>query len=858
MPTNMIKARPTSRPGQTKRAPKSRGILVLGMHRSGTSACTRVLNLLGCALPDDLLPPGHGNEVEQWESTAVVSLNEEMLASAGSRWDDWGPINDDWRQSDVRIAMVERARSVAAEHAKLGPLFAIKDPRLCRLADVWLSALQEEQIEPLVVLMLRNPAEVAQSLESRDLMSHAYGRLLWLRHVLDAEMLSRGQRRVACRYDQLLTNWYGVIDRIKSGLGVALPRNAPAVHAEIDAFLTPQHRHHDNPADLVTNNFSLSEWLQRTYAIMLAWSENGEDVADHAELDSIRAEFDRSYGAFARLLMQSDAAGEVGSGSSLKRQLVAQLAETQQLASTAQATIQDAQARLAAQTAREAELAAQLQAGAERAQSMQTEVERLKAERQHLAGLEAELVAVRSREANLMAETTRLNASLATAGGNVQSLQANVARLEIELHRLAGLEAEYVTFQSREASLVAEIAQLNDSLVNAGGNVENLQAEVARLEAERQRLAELETEFVSVQSREVSLVAEITRINALLVTAGGRVESLQAEVVQLETERQRLVGLEAELVDMAKEKERRVDAETRLESAIEDLKAQELQNAEMAGQLIVAKSTMAQREEELKQVWNQLLESQKLASVADTNASQERERRESADRRVADTDRELAELRSELEEVRRTQATASENVAAELQNALSLGAQDARDAAEQEIVRYKREVEDLAGQFRRLEEEAHAEQSARIAAEQRATQQRREIDLLSNKLRQQEPLLQAAESARIAAERKLASRFDEIARLTTMLTETAGRSMDSDTNTAWLRELLRVSQGFPKWWALMPKQWRQKKEHARYLRKNVFDAEQYLANNPDVAQFGIDPVLHYILHGMEEGRTWRR
>lgn len=151
---------------------------MLGMHRSGTSACTRVLNLLGCALSDNLLGAVEGNESGHWEPFEVVTLNDKILESAGSSHDDWGPLNAAWRQSAIRAQMVSRAREIITDHTNIGPLFAIKDPRICRLADVWLEAATDAGVDPLVLLMLRNPVEVASSLEARDLMADGYGELL--------------------------------------------------------------------------------------------------------------------------------------------------------------------------------------------------------------------------------------------------------------------------------------------------------------------------------------------------------------------------------------------------------------------------------------------------------------------------------------------------------------------------------------------------------------------------------------------------------------------------------------------------------------------------------------------------------
>ena len=68
------------------------GILVAGMHRSGTSALTRVLGSLGCSLPNTLMEANEYNAAGYWESTEVVALNDAVLESAGSAWDDWGAV----------------------------------------------------------------------------------------------------------------------------------------------------------------------------------------------------------------------------------------------------------------------------------------------------------------------------------------------------------------------------------------------------------------------------------------------------------------------------------------------------------------------------------------------------------------------------------------------------------------------------------------------------------------------------------------------------------------------------------------------------------------------------------------------
>src|SRR5215469_14980748 len=77
----------TAESGTADRHPRQ-AILVLGMHRSGTSALSRVLNLLGARLPSNLIPvePGVGNDAGHWESADFVVIHDGVLESNGSSW----------------------------------------------------------------------------------------------------------------------------------------------------------------------------------------------------------------------------------------------------------------------------------------------------------------------------------------------------------------------------------------------------------------------------------------------------------------------------------------------------------------------------------------------------------------------------------------------------------------------------------------------------------------------------------------------------------------------------------------------------------------------------------------------------
>ncbi len=161
------RARPRATAARKGNRPTVKGkkiaILVAGMHRSGTSALTRTLSLLGCDLPKT-----PSNDPEHWESKVIMNLNDEILASAGSAWHDWGAFDPGWYASPVIDEFRERAQAVLEGEFGATRLFVLKDPRICRLLGFWVEAIEIFGATPLVVSPIRNPLEVAASLETRD------------------------------------------------------------------------------------------------------------------------------------------------------------------------------------------------------------------------------------------------------------------------------------------------------------------------------------------------------------------------------------------------------------------------------------------------------------------------------------------------------------------------------------------------------------------------------------------------------------------------------------------------------------------------------------------------------------------
>ena len=285
-------------------------ILVAGMHRSGTSALTRMLNGLGCDLPATLMEADAYNAEGYWESTEVVALNEAVLASAGSTWDDWEPFNPDWYASPVAEGFRSRARAVIESEFGDSPLFVFKDPRVCRLLDFWIDALADCGVDARMAVPIRNPLEVAASLEARDAIDPSVGLLLWLRHVLDAEHASRGHPRAFVRFDALLDNWQPMADAMGEAFGMAWPKRSTIAGIEIESGLVPTGRHHVRDDASLPSSAEVSRWVSETFAIVDRWTHTNARKADTSRLDRLRSAFDEAAAVFGRAVATGMRAGQ--------------------------------------------------------------------------------------------------------------------------------------------------------------------------------------------------------------------------------------------------------------------------------------------------------------------------------------------------------------------------------------------------------------------------------------------------------------------------------------------------------------------------------------------------------------------
>ncbi|CAO4138901.1 sulfotransferase family protein [Methylorubrum aminovorans] len=263
-------------------------IVIAGMHRSGTSALTGVLSLLGCDTNDDLIPADDHNKKGYWESKEISDLNEKMLESAGLSWNSWEPLPKSWFNSGRASKFRKQALDILERNFFESGLFVLKDPRICRLLPLWSDALKVFGAETIVIMPVRDPREVAVSLLHRNGMNTSTSQLIWLRYVLDAEMNSRDFRRCVVRYDDLVTDWRSVVDKISRDLGqIAWPCTSVSAQAKIASFIDGSLKHNNTKSiDTVTAQI-YSLWIHSTYATLLELQSQGSSIDANESLDAI-------------------------------------------------------------------------------------------------------------------------------------------------------------------------------------------------------------------------------------------------------------------------------------------------------------------------------------------------------------------------------------------------------------------------------------------------------------------------------------------------------------------------------------------------------------------------------------------
>jgi hypothetical protein len=212
------------------------GVMVLGMHRSGTSAVTRILDLLGADLgPADELITEFDNPAGHWENTSLTRCNERILNALGRSWDFPPRLRPGWERGETASALLGDMDRTFRRVYQREP-WAWKDPRLCLTLPLWRRVVGDVP----VVLVWRDPQAVVRSLHRRDGIPELYGAGLWHRYLNAAFAAMAGLPVMCVRFEDVVGAPLEVTRMLATELrrlGVALDGDPEQAAATLDEQL---------------------------------------------------------------------------------------------------------------------------------------------------------------------------------------------------------------------------------------------------------------------------------------------------------------------------------------------------------------------------------------------------------------------------------------------------------------------------------------------------------------------------------------------------------------------------------------------------------------------------------------------
>ncbi len=229
-------------------------VVVLGMHRSGTSTITHALTTMGVELGDTLLIPMQSvNEKGFFEDIDFTSLNEELLRACGRTWFSLEPLQSSEADFLCNRGYLQKAIQLLRKKVSTHQFFGLKDPRTAKLLPFWSRVFSLCDLDVRYLLVLRHPMSVQQSLKLRDRFESVLSYYLWAEHMLAALIYSQDLLKIIVDYDSLVEDPQNEILRVARRLEANIDQEALESYQR--DFLEQSLRHtHFKLEDLEKNN----------------------------------------------------------------------------------------------------------------------------------------------------------------------------------------------------------------------------------------------------------------------------------------------------------------------------------------------------------------------------------------------------------------------------------------------------------------------------------------------------------------------------------------------------------------------------------------------------------------------------
>jgi hypothetical protein len=512
-------------------------LIVLGMHRSGTSVLARLLNLMGVYFGPEGVSTGANQENPKgfWERRDVRALNDSVLHAVGCDWNRVLKLDVTALPQPVLADFDKRASRLVLEMDAHRP-WLLKEPRLCLLLPLWRKWFEV----PVCIHIYRNPVEVASSLHKRNGIPIEAGIALWERYVRSALDASVGLPRAVVSHRQLVREPAVAIAKLLEWLnGEGVPGLRLPTEREIAAFVEEDlYRERESREDL--RAYAKVPQLRLFKTLETGRLLSGKATRDEAGLAALA-------GYEAGLPPIKPPSSEVKvpdiTEVTLRGQLALREQEIQfvrQMSGKYEVDVRQRDERLAGM---EREM---LQAR-DRALVLEADV-RQRDER--LAGMEREALIARQMTLVLEGDLRQRSERLISIERDATTLREANTRLEAELRgrddRLVGMERDGQALREMFAKREADLRDRDAKLTSMEQQVSTLRESIERRD---ERLAEAGSEAAVARDLIASLEQEAGLVRETLTEIEADLGRRNERIAQMEQEQQSKQGMIADLCE---------------------------------------------------------------------------------------------------------------------------------------------------------------------------------------------------------------------------------------------------------------------------------------------------------------------
>lgn len=223
-------------------------IVVIGMHRSGTSMVCRLVNMMGAYFGPEgcQWEPNTENPRGFWERKDFRALNDDILGAANCSWHEIDPWFEGGPAEAAAASFRERAGRLIFQLEAFRP-WVTKEPRFCLTFPFYRPHLEF----PVVILVARKPGEVAVSLNTRDGFAREKSLQLWRQYNAEALRITAACPRLVVNHSDLMARPVEEVSRLFTALdklgvrGLRLPSDK-----EILNYIDPKLHRSTDPDDM--------------------------------------------------------------------------------------------------------------------------------------------------------------------------------------------------------------------------------------------------------------------------------------------------------------------------------------------------------------------------------------------------------------------------------------------------------------------------------------------------------------------------------------------------------------------------------------------------------------------------------